>query len=235
MLTAAPLPLFCLFVCVGLCRLCLFTLRWFELCAAGACFAPARALTAAHPGTSLPPGRYSCGRLASNGYAPSPVALQLLWDRTHKLALSFDSQGIANILWCGQLPGRRWFACQRVRVSTCPLVCRHRHGRILLSLSLPPSSPTCSNACPAVPPPRRLQGPGPAAQEARRGLPAAPRCPGLPAVCRLPHRALVCGAGKQRVVGGDGCWQVGTWVHMQDAAAVTCQCMAAKPSCYSSA
>ncbi|KAL4421371.1 hypothetical protein ABPG75_010662 [Micractinium tetrahymenae] len=47
---------------------------------------------------------YSCGRLASDGYAPSPVALQLLWDRTHKLALSFDSQGIANILWAfGQL------------------------------------------------------------------------------------------------------------------------------------
>lgn len=61
---------------------------------------PSRALTAAFPpGRPLPAGRYSCGRLASDSYAPSPVALQLLWDRTHKLALTFDSQGIANILW----------------------------------------------------------------------------------------------------------------------------------------
>lgn len=43
--------------------------------------------------------RYSCGRLASDGYAPSATALQLMWDRTQQLALSFDSQGIANMLW----------------------------------------------------------------------------------------------------------------------------------------
>ena len=51
------------------------------------------------PPATPPSCRYSLGRLASDGYAPSPLALQLLWDRTHKLTLNFDSQGIANVLW----------------------------------------------------------------------------------------------------------------------------------------
>ena len=39
--------------------------------------------------------RYSWGRL--EGFLPSPLACGLLWDRTHELTLSFDSQGIANM------------------------------------------------------------------------------------------------------------------------------------------
>ena len=43
--------------------------------------------------------RYSWGRIASDGYSPSQLTMQLMWDRTQALALAFDSQGIANMLW----------------------------------------------------------------------------------------------------------------------------------------
>lgn len=50
-----------------------------------------------------PSGSLSCswGRMASigpDGYVPSPTAAELMWERTKRMTLTFDSQGTANML-----------------------------------------------------------------------------------------------------------------------------------------
>ncbi|KAK2078971.1 hypothetical protein QBZ16_002661 [Prototheca wickerhamii] len=48
---------------------------------------------------------YAWGRMG--GYLPGPAARDALWDRTYALALTFDSQGVANMVWSwGQLRRR---------------------------------------------------------------------------------------------------------------------------------
>lgn len=48
---------------------------------------------------------YAWGRMG--GYLPGPAARDALWDRTYALALNFDSQGVANMVWSwGQLRRR---------------------------------------------------------------------------------------------------------------------------------
>lgn len=46
---------------------------------------------------------YSWGRIASlgggNAYRPGPAVVELLWERTQRLCLAFDSQGVSNMLW----------------------------------------------------------------------------------------------------------------------------------------
>lgn len=64
--------------------------------------------TAAAPPTTmpgcpplLPLHLRSWGRIAGGapeGYVPSPAAAELLWERTLRLSLAFDSQGAANML-----------------------------------------------------------------------------------------------------------------------------------------
>lgn len=47
----------------------------------------------------------SWGRIASVGaeeFVPSPTTAELMWDRTQRLSLAFDSQGVANMLVSGQ-------------------------------------------------------------------------------------------------------------------------------------
>ena len=48
---------------------------------------------------------HSWGRIASVGaeeFVPSPNNAELMWDRTQRLSLAFDSQGVANMLVGGQ-------------------------------------------------------------------------------------------------------------------------------------
>ncbi|PRW32584.1 Solute carrier family 35 member G1 [Chlorella sorokiniana] len=63
---------------------------------------------------------WSWGRIATlgpDGYVPSPTAAELLWDRTQRLSLAFDSQGVANMLWAWGLLAKRHSAVFPLRTD----------------------------------------------------------------------------------------------------------------------
>jgi hypothetical protein len=144
----------------------------------------------------MPSYRWAWGRMATafEGWAPYPPALCQMWDRTQALAMSFDGQGISNMLW--------WVPLGPCLELNAPLFNSHAAGCLAPPGTLPcavmlPSNKQALPRLPFLP-----QGVWAAAQAPRRPLCGPHRRAGLPHICSGAYCPQLCGTGPQHLGGG---------------------------------